>query len=142
MIDSGCFGHVCPPWLAPQFPMVSSTNVDAVAANNIALQPYGQKGALSSTFTRQKKLINVTQCARCVFPRHWITGPVSVRISRNVFQGLVQVIWFQCRYRQIEIQFTCSSQISQHFLGTYQMLVTRVCMTSILSRTSDLVSLR
>ena len=33
MIDSGCFGHVCPPWFAPQFPMVSSTNVDAVAAN-------------------------------------------------------------------------------------------------------------
>ena len=27
MIDSGCFGHVCPPWFAPQFPMVSSTNV-------------------------------------------------------------------------------------------------------------------
>ena len=33
MIDSGCFGHVCPPWFAPQFPMVSSTNVEAVAAN-------------------------------------------------------------------------------------------------------------
>ena len=42
MIDSGCFGHVCPPWFAPQFPMVSSTNVDAVAANNVALQHYGQ----------------------------------------------------------------------------------------------------
>ena len=38
MIDSGCFGHVCPPWFAPQFPMVSSTNVEAVAANNVALQ--------------------------------------------------------------------------------------------------------
>ena len=37
MIDSGCFGHVCPPWFAPQFPMVSSTNVEAVAANNVAL---------------------------------------------------------------------------------------------------------
>ena len=44
MIDSGCFGHVCPPWFAPQFPpMVSSTNVEAVAANNVALQHYGQK---------------------------------------------------------------------------------------------------
>ena len=43
MIDSGCFGHVCPPWFAPQFPMVNSTNVEAVAANNMALQPYGQK---------------------------------------------------------------------------------------------------
>ena len=38
MIDSGCFGHVCPPWFAPQFRMVSSTNVEAVAANNVALQ--------------------------------------------------------------------------------------------------------
>ena len=43
MIDSGCFRHVCPPWFAPQFPMVSSTTVDAVAANNVALQHYGQK---------------------------------------------------------------------------------------------------
>ena len=43
MIDSGCYGHVCPPWFAPQFPMVSSTNVELVAANNVALQHYGQK---------------------------------------------------------------------------------------------------
>ena len=43
MIDSGCFGHVCPPWFAPQFPMVSSTNVDAVAANNVALQHSDKK---------------------------------------------------------------------------------------------------
>ena len=43
MIDSGCFGHVCPLWFAPQFPMVNSTNVDAVAANNVAPQHYGQK---------------------------------------------------------------------------------------------------
>ena len=43
MTDSGCFGHVCPPWSAPQFPMVSSTNVEAVAANNVALQHCGQK---------------------------------------------------------------------------------------------------
>ena len=42
IIDSRCFGHVCPPWFAPQFPMVSSANVDAVAANNVALQDYGQ----------------------------------------------------------------------------------------------------
>ena len=46
MIDSGCFGHVCPPWFAPQFPMVSSTNVEAVAANNVALQHYGQKSGV------------------------------------------------------------------------------------------------
>ena len=71
--------------------------------------------------SRQEKLINVTQSARCAFPRHWITSPVSVRITRDVVQGLVQVIRFQCRYRQIEIQFLCSFQISQHFLGTCQI---------------------
>ena len=43
MIDAGCFGHVCTPWFAPQFPMVSSTNVEAVAANNVALQHYDKK---------------------------------------------------------------------------------------------------
>ena len=43
MNHSGCFGHIFPPWFAPQFPMVSSTNVEAVAANNVALQHYGQK---------------------------------------------------------------------------------------------------
>ena len=73
----------------------------------------GRNSPLSSTFTRQEKLINVTQCAGCAFPRHWITGPVSVRKSHDVFQGLVHVIWFQCRYRQVEIQFSCSFQISQ-----------------------------
>ena len=43
MIDSGCVGHVCPLWFAPQFPMMSSTNVEEVAANNVALQHFGQK---------------------------------------------------------------------------------------------------
>ena len=46
MIDSGCFGHVCPSCFAPQFPMMSATNVEAVAANNVALQHYGQKSGL------------------------------------------------------------------------------------------------
>ena len=36
----------------------------------------------------------------------------------DVFEGLVQVIRFQCRYRPVEIQLSCSFQISQHFLGT------------------------
>ena len=44
MIDSGCFEHVSRPRFAPQFPMVGSTNVDVVAANNVALQHYGQSG--------------------------------------------------------------------------------------------------
>ena len=68
--------------------------------------------------SRQEKLINVTQNTRCAFPRHWVTRPVSIR---DVFQSLVRVVCFQCMYRQVEIQFTCSCQISQHFLGTRQI---------------------
>ena len=40
MIDSGCYGHVCPPWFGPHFPLVSSSNVEAVAAKNEALRHY------------------------------------------------------------------------------------------------------
>ena len=62
MIDSGCFGHVCPPWFAPQFPMVSSTNVEAVAANSVALQHYGQKVVYGHVMTNSGKriLIQIT----------------------------------------------------------------------------------
>ena len=62
MIDSGCFGHVCPPWFAPQFPMVSSTNVEAVAANNVTLQHYGQKVVYGHVMTNSGKriLIQIT----------------------------------------------------------------------------------
>ena len=62
MIDSGCFGHACPPWFAPLFPMVSSTNVEAVAANNVALQHYGQKVVYGHVMTSSGKriLIQVT----------------------------------------------------------------------------------
>ena len=55
MIDSGCFGHVCPPWFAPQFPMVSSTNVDAVAANNVALQTLRTKSGVRARDDEQWK---------------------------------------------------------------------------------------
>ena len=62
MIESGCFGHVCPPWSAPQFPMVSSTNVDAVEANNVALQHYGQKVVYGHVMTNSGRriLIQIT----------------------------------------------------------------------------------
>ena len=89
---------------------------------------------------RQEKLINVTQSTRCAFPRHWVTSPVSIRISRDVFQGLVHVIRFQCRYRQVEIQFhvflSNISTLSWH-VSNLQVLVMQVCMTSILSQTTD-----
>ena len=59
MIDSECFGHVCPPWFAPHFPMVSSTNVEAVAANNVALQHYGQKVVYRHVMTNSGRRILV-----------------------------------------------------------------------------------
>ena len=42
MIDSGCYGHVCPPWFAPQFPLVGCTNIEAVTANNATLRHFGK----------------------------------------------------------------------------------------------------
>ena len=62
MIDSGCYGHVCPPWFAPQFPLVSSSNVEAVAANNEALRQYGQKVVYGhvSTNSGRRVLIQIT----------------------------------------------------------------------------------
>ena len=64
MIHSRCFGHVCPPWFVPQFPMVSSTNVEAVAANNVALQHYGQKVVYKHVMTnsgrRRKPLLSTS----------------------------------------------------------------------------------
>ena len=62
MIDSGCFGHVCTPWFAPQFPMVRSTNVEAVAAKKVALQHYGQKVVYGHVMTNsgRRTLIQIT----------------------------------------------------------------------------------
>ena len=77
--------------------------------------------SFSSTFNRQGKLIHVTQGTRCALPCHRVTSPVSIRISRDVFQGLTQVIRFQCRYRQVEFQVSCSFQVSQRFLGSCQI---------------------
>ena len=59
MIDSGCFGHVCLPWFAPQFPAVSASNVDA-AANNVVVQHYGQNVVYGHVTTADKFLIQVT----------------------------------------------------------------------------------
>ena len=57
MIDSGC-----PPWFAPQFPMMSSTDVEAVAANNVALQHHGQKVVYGHVTTNSGRriLIQIT----------------------------------------------------------------------------------
>ena len=57
MIDSRCFGYVYPPWIEPQIPMLRSTNVEAVAANNVALQHYGQKVVYGHVMTNSGRRI-------------------------------------------------------------------------------------
>ena len=62
MIDYRCFGHIWPPWFAPHFPMVSSTNVEAVSVNNVALQHYGQQVVYGRvmTYSGKRILIQIT----------------------------------------------------------------------------------
>ena len=62
MIDSGCFGHFCPLWRALQVPRVTSTNVEVVAANNVALHHFGLKVVYGHVTTNSGKriLIQIT----------------------------------------------------------------------------------
>ena len=75
----------------------------------------------------RRSLVNVTQGTRCVLLRHPVTSPVSLKISRDVFQGLAQVLRFRCRCRWVEFRVTCSFQASQRFLGTCQICKCRRC---------------
>ena len=69
MIDSGCFGHESHRGLHRNFPMVSSTNVDAVAANNVALQHCGQKSGVRARDDEQWKTnLQITCDVRNVKP--------------------------------------------------------------------------
>ena len=47
------------PWFAPQFPMVSSTIVEAVAANNVGLQHFGQKVVYGHVMTNSGRRISI-----------------------------------------------------------------------------------
>ena len=62
MIDSGCYGHVCPPWFAPQFPLVGCTNVEAVTANSATLRHYGRNVVYGHVTTNSGRriLIQIT----------------------------------------------------------------------------------
>ena len=62
MIDSGCYGHVCPPWFAPQFPLVDFKNIEAVTANNATPQHYGRKVVYGHVTTNRGRqiLIQIT----------------------------------------------------------------------------------
>ena len=62
MIDSGCYGHVCPPWFAPQFPLVDFTNIGAVTANNATRRHYGRKVVYGHATTNRGRqiLIQIT----------------------------------------------------------------------------------
>ena len=85
--------------------------------------------SLSLTLAGHEELVNITQRTRSAFSRRRVSSPISLRVSRDDFQNLAQVVGFRCWDRQVEIQiFRC------------RVLVTRVCMTDILSRTEDSVS--
>ena len=62
MIDSGCYGHVCPPWFAPQFPLEGCTNIEAVTANNATLRHFGRKVVYGHVTTNRGRqiLIQIT----------------------------------------------------------------------------------
>ena len=100
MIDSGCFGHVCPPWFAPQFPMMSSTNVEAVAANNVALQHYGQKVVYGHVTTNSGRriLIQITFDVMSVRkPRRGVTIIFNLHYDRINFRNeTVNLISHDC----------------------------------------------
>ena len=58
---------------------------------------------------------------------------------------LETVVGFRRKDRQVEIQVSCSCQVSQRLLGACQIckcLATRVCMTEIVPPTEDPVSPR
>ena len=43
LIDSGCFGHVCPPTFLPEFSIERAEPLQAVAANKSKIEHFGQK---------------------------------------------------------------------------------------------------
>ena len=99
MIDSGCFGHVCPPWFAPQFPMVSSTIVEAVAANNVGLQHFGQKVVYGHVMTNSGKriLIQITFDVMNVRKLLLSTSALKHRGVTNIFNHDYDRIIFETR---------------------------------------------
>ena len=62
MIDSRFYGHVCPPWFAPQFSLVGCTDFEAVTANNATLRHYGRKVVYGHVTTNSGRqiLIQIT----------------------------------------------------------------------------------
>ena len=99
MIDSGCFGHVCPPWFAPQFPMVSSTNVDAVAANNVALQHYGQKVICQLVLLSFPLLSQIG--TRLIFPIQRVPTTCLAVFQRKYPESLI------CASNRVHLRYYC-----------------------------------
>ena len=62
VIDSGCYGHVCPPWFAPQSPLVGCPNIESVTANNATLRHYGREVVYGHVTTNRGRqiLIQIT----------------------------------------------------------------------------------
>ena len=92
------------------------------------------------------KLINVTQCARCALPRHSSSPAQSASEYPVVrFKVLFQSSGFNASIssgRDSVLLFLSNISTLSWHVSNLQVLVTQVCMTSILSRTSSLVSLQ
>ena len=74
------------------------------------------KSFLSLTVAGHEYVVDTAQCTRSAFLRHRVSSPISVRVSRDVFLLLAQIVGFRRRDCQVEIQVSWSFQISQRLL--------------------------
>ena len=108
MIDSGCYGHVCPPWFAPHILLASSWNVEAVTANHEALRHYELKVVYGHVTTNSCKrvLIQITFAvmnvrkpflSTCAMKRRGVTITFNHNYDRISFRnGTVNLISHDC----------------------------------------------
>ena len=89
---------------------------------------------MSLTLAGHEHWVNKAQRTRSALARYPVSSPVSVRVSRDVFELLAQVVGFRHSDRQVGISAP-SWRVSN-----LQVLVARACMTDILARTEDQVS--
>ena len=97
MIHFGCFGHVCPSWFATQFLIVSSSNVEAVAANSVALQLHGQKVVYGHVTTNsgRRVLVQITFDVMSVHKRLVSTSALKRRGVTIIFNHDYDCIIFR-----------------------------------------------
>ena len=70
---------------------------------------------------REEKLINVTQSAKCAFPRHWVTGPMAQSASEY------PVTCFKsCSSRSVSMQTSTNRNLTLVFLSNNLTFLARV----------------